>query len=65
MIYFIVMSCLGLAMSFGARYLAQNVARSEPKLLAIEPKIPRLIFVAVAAGAVVCLAGIIGAILTA
>jgi hypothetical protein len=49
MIYFSI-ACVGLMLFLGARYLAQSVRHTEPRLSRIEPLIPAICFAAMALG---------------
>jgi hypothetical protein len=49
MIYFAI-ACVGLTLFLGARYLAQSVRRTEPRLSRIEPLIPTICFAAMVLG---------------
>jgi len=48
-VYFLI-ACVGLTLVVGARYLAQSVRRTEPRLSRIEPLIPAICFAAMALG---------------
>lgn len=58
MTVYLLMTSLGLIMFFGARYTDRTVARYEPKLVRIEPAIPRICFVAKSAGMMIAVAGL-------
>jgi hypothetical protein len=47
---YLLIAILGLTLFFGARYLAQTIKRSEPRLSRIEPAIPLICLGAMAAG---------------
>jgi hypothetical protein len=60
--YFVLMSLGGATMAAGAYYLGRNVARSEPQLMRIEPRIGMVVLFAAVMGMIAFGAGIIGTI---
>jgi hypothetical protein len=58
--YFVLMSLVGATMFFGAYYLGRNVARSEPQLMRIEPRIGMAVLFAAVMGVIAFGAGVVG-----
>jgi hypothetical protein len=61
MIYLLI-AILGLALFFGARYLAHTVKHREPRLSRIEPAIPVLCSAGMMAGLLICVTGLVTAV---